>query len=437
MSSGPTQLLAGIDLGTSFFKLGLFDRTGQLRGLARSAVPAETQDGRCELGVEPFWATLASLLSEALRQAGAGPESIAAVSYSSQANSFILMDGDDQPLTPLILWPDGRARGHTQPLEWLWGLVNFAEVTGIGISPTHEFAAGKLAWFRRGQPDLWSRVRRVKTISDYLVWGLTGRHGGDQATASLLGLWDVRGQQWWPAAIDLIGLDRAWLSTLAPPGTHLGPICADGAGRLGLPAGTPLAAGTLDHHAAAIGAGLAGPGELSVSLGTVLACVQLDDAYRPLAGCCVGPGTAGGYYRLAFHSDGVGLIDWYQRNFAPQLTVADLLDLASDVPADCDGLQALPNVREHHGLTGLTGRRPTHGHGHFARALATQVAGNLAVLVGKLCDGGRPHRVIATGGGTRHPLWLELASEALGVAVTASDYPEPACRGAAILASMA
>ncbi len=51
------ELVLGIDLGTSYFKFGVFDRSGELRGLTRIAVETNNGDGLlCELPTQRFWA---------------------------------------------------------------------------------------------------------------------------------------------------------------------------------------------------------------------------------------------------------------------------------------------------------------------------------------------------------------------------------------------
>src|SRR6185295_8449890 len=97
-------LLLGIDLGTSYFKVGLFDETGALRGLGRVAVEKQSPaPGRSELAVDEFWRLLRRGLAEALTQAGATAREIAALSYSSQASTFVLLDRNDTPLTPFVM----------------------------------------------------------------------------------------------------------------------------------------------------------------------------------------------------------------------------------------------------------------------------------------------------------------------------------------------
>ena len=93
-------LLLGIDLGTSYFKVGLFTPDGALRGLGRVPVKkTEPAPGRCELAVEEFWRALRRGLSEALTESGEAAAEIVGVSYSSQASTFLLLDDHDAPLT--------------------------------------------------------------------------------------------------------------------------------------------------------------------------------------------------------------------------------------------------------------------------------------------------------------------------------------------------
>ena len=111
-------LLLGIDLGTSYLKAGVFEADGTLRGLGRMALGAmQPAPDRMEVAVADFWARLRTAVSEALAAAGVTAGELAGVSYSSQANSFVLLDDAGGPLTPLILWPDRRAAARRAVAE--------------------------------------------------------------------------------------------------------------------------------------------------------------------------------------------------------------------------------------------------------------------------------------------------------------------------------
>ena len=110
------------------------------------------------------------------------------------------------------------------------------------------------------------------------------------------------------------------MSAPQAPGTAIGCICAHGRERLGLKRGIPFAVGSLDHHTAAIGAGLGRLAPVSESTGTVLAALRLADAYLPQPDYCVGPGVSGaGYYQLAFDLRSIPLQHPYYKCFRSYL----------------------------------------------------------------------------------------------------------------------
>lgn len=432
------ELTLGIDLGTSYFKLGLFDREGQLRGLGRVGVLKSDVNGlQCELTVKNFWALLREGLSCACRQAGVDASQIQAISYSSQANSFVLLDHDLQPLTPLILWPDLRVEKSDDSVYELFHREDFQEVTGMGFY-SRELCLEKLCWFRRNEPELWSRVCRVMTISDYLVYCLTGNAIGDEATASLLGLWDLQSRQWWDEALQTVRLDRSLFSQPLRPGSSAGAVNLNGSKRLCVKPGVAVAVGTLDHHAASIGAGLCRLADLSVSVGTVIACLGSKQCYEILPNCCTGPGCGEEeYYQLSFNNNGASALQWYQKEYARELSIVELVRLAGTVGMGSDGLFALPETNQYNDLDGFINRKPSHHHGHFVRAIMESSSASLIDLVNLLCADDPPNRVVVTGGGAKSDLWQQIRANLLDMEIITPNCAEPACCGAGMFAAVA
>jgi len=310
-------------------------------------------------------------------------------------------------------------------------------VTGLGLTSL-ESCPAKLCWFQRNRPEIWNRAGRIMTISDYLVYSLTGKALGDAGTASLLGMWDLRNGQWWDEALRLLDLSPEQLSSPLVPGSNAGAVRPEGESLLGLKRGIPLAVGGLDHHVAAIGAGAGAVAPVSESNGTVLACLSYSDIYHPLADCCMGPGEGRRrWYQLAFSNNGAGGLEWYQRNFAPDKTIDDLARMAASVETGSDGLMASPMSGEGDGLDGFLGRADRHGHGHYVRAIMESTAATLVELVDILCPDGRPEKIVATGGGARSDLWLQMKADLIGAEFVATECREPACLGAALLAAVA
>ena len=433
------ELFLGIDLGTSYFKAGLFDTNGILRGLGRKFVEKDTGIGvKCELPVDYFWSLLHQCVAEAYQQAQAKSEDIRAVSYSSQASSFLLLDIHDKPLTPLILWPDSRVKEIDSAVRSISQRDDFHKTTGLGISLSSQFCIAKLRWFQKNQPALWGRVKRIMTISDYLTFGLTGQTAGDLGTASLLGLLDIQKCLWWDDALQILELDKKQLSKPVRPGIIAGTITKEGTRRVGLPLGVPFIAGGLDHHIAALGAGLGQLADMSESTGTVLACVNCRDEYFPQKDICIAPGLSDNhYFQMAFDENGANPLEWYRKQYAPGLSIPDLLDMATNIKIGSEGLVASPCTGSYKNPDGFINVKQLHQHGHFVRAILESTALSLAGIVDKLVGKNMPDRIVSTGGGARSTLWCQIKADLLGIEFFVTECSEPACLGAALFAAVA
>lgn len=419
-------LLLGIDLGTTYFKVGLFNEHGTLAGLGRVAVDQGVPGpGRCELSVEIFWERLRCALAEALAQAGASAGAIVGISYSSQANTFILLDDRDGPLTPLIFWTDVRGGAVPERLRSFSRTEAFQRAVGFGAISA-ESAVSKWDWFLQHEPVLAGRTRWLMTISDYLAFGLTGERVGDASTASMLGIYHLGEQGWWPDALEAFGLPREKLVRTLRPGTYCGRTAARASALLGVPAGIPFAVGGLDHHIAAIAAGLGRFADVSISTGTVLAATGVVDRVEPIPECYHGPHVEGPqYFRLAFDPAGAGQLDEYRRRFAPEQSIEQLLSLAA---------AAVPRERPGGAILSEAGK---HDPGADVRYLLEKVARAQRELVRKVSGGQAVRMISATGGGARSAIWLGISADILNVPIVTLACGERACLGAAVLAAAA
>lgn len=430
-----SSLYAGFDLGTTFLKVGLYNERGERLGLGRRTfVKDEGACGRCTVPVERFREMVSGAFQAALVQAGSSPEAISGVSYCSQANTFLLLDRQDRPLTPLIIWPDLRAAPLSKTLAALTGTDAFPTDSGQGLTGAQCMPA-KLEWFRRHEPELWGRTARVLTISDYLSLLLTGLRIGDSGTASLTGLWELSQNRWNQSMLDFLELDVRAMPELHRPGALTVGIGKSGADWLGIPQGTPFTVGALDHHAAALGGGIGHWAPVSVSFGTSLVCFRFEDGYKPARGSCLGPATEPGrFYRIAFSAPGASAMDWYQRDYAPEASIEELLASAERIPSGCEGLRAVSEG----GTLHFQGKRPLHGRGYDVRAVMELTGRSTAALLSDLAAGeGSPaSRILAVGGAAKSDLWMRIVGETAGVGVSPARPADTAAKGAALFAAV-
>lgn len=109
--------------------------------------------------------------------------------------------------------------------------------------------------------------------------------------------------------------------------------------------------------------------------------------------------------------------------------------MAEEVSPGCNGLVALPGADKYDNLTGFKNRTDKQTHGHFIRAIMESTAKSLAELINQLCDKENLKKIVATGGGAKSDLWLKIKSNLTGVEFITTNCDEPACKGAAVLAT--
>jgi sugar (pentulose or hexulose) kinase len=254
-------------------------------------------------------------------------------------------------------------------------------------------------------------------------------------------------------------IPEEYLSIPQKPGASIGVVSAAGSRHFGLNAGTPVFAGSLDHHVAALGAGAGTIAPMCESTGTVLACLAETERYEPKENRCLLPGIGGNkYFKIAFTENSAGVLLWYQRTHAPGTSLEKLIREAERISPGCAGLTAKPRADTFPGLSGFTA--PTGpvvreeggkswSHGHYVRAVMESVARSLRRLAEELifqseCEAPNTGAVdtpshippiVATGGGAKSDLWLQMKADLLGTSLIRTLVEEPACFGAAVLAA--
>lgn len=429
-------LLLGIDLGTTNIKAVLVTIDGRLVALHREQVDYDTdQSGRCELPALRFVEALRDAVLSVCREAGCAPRDISAVSYASQANTFLLVDAAGEAATPIISWQDTRNNSAAPKASPVWQREDFLETTGLGIW-SDRLAIVKFLSIVSNAPEMQSH--RFMSISDYFVYLLTGAHIGDASTASMLGIYDQQSGRWWSEALGQLGIDHDQLPAPVRPGRVAGRIVptdpGGASGAFGLSAGVPVIAGGLDHYIAAIGSGADSVADASESTGTVVACIFTGPGIKPLPGACFGPAVEGDYL-LTFDNLGGTVLEGYRASRCPELSFRRLDELAEEVGPGADG------VRASIATDGTLSFTPTadstepdlHRIGCEARAVLEATAFRLDELVRRAVGSGLS-RIVSTGGGAKSAIWTRIKAGVLGCTFVTVEAEEPAAYGAAFLA---
>lgn len=428
------------DLGTTYFKAAVFDRGGKLLALARRSTPTQRpQPGWAEYEQPVFLQTLRDLAGDLRAEDAAALGEVRAVSFASQANSFLLLDEHDEPVTPIIVWNDRRAEPIADDLARRLDDPERAQRTGVPAL-SGGFMVAKWLWLSEHEPERVVKARRLCLISDEFTRWLTGEHVTEAGVAGLTGIVDIHDLTWRSEAVKKLGLDAVTLPRVVRAGTVVGPLLPEAAQVLGVPADCRFVVGCLDQYAGAIGAGNVAPGGLSETTGTVLATVRLSDHPRPMDGDTVYQGPAfspGAYFQMCFGPISASLLEVYRQTHAPQASYDELVREAAAVGPGAGGL-TLDRQRSAAGDGPVfAGETPAHTRGHHVRAILEAVADALVEQAGELTGDEPAAQVRSVGGAARSDVWLQIKADRLGVPVAAIDCPEPTCLGVAILATAA
>lgn len=435
----------GIDLGTTNFKFGLVNPvTGSIDGLSRIPIPVEKHGRNVEIRPSAFWKTIKTGISTVCSQAGIESNAIEAMSYSSQANSFIVLNETDEPLTAIILWPDERVEAVTENILTFWDNPNYKNITGAGFRSSRMCISKVSSMLNDGT--LRGKNNRIKilSISDYLMYSLTNRFCGDAGTSSLLGIMDFRNLSWWQEAFDILCFNKKWFPELVRPGILVGKTDSYTASDLGLDKKCDFIAGSLDHHMGSLGTGAGGFSPYSESTGTVLAAIELSDTPVQVPEGVIGPHIKEGeYFRLAFNSNGGSVLEWYRNTYADNYSFDQLNKFAENMNPGADGLRAKPYADTYPDLSGFQnyddkfkGLSEQEVHGLRVRAIMESTGASLYCLFKELAgDRPMPKKIMATGGGAGSSVWKRIKSSITGSAICTTSSSEPACYGACINAA--
>jgi xylulokinase len=438
------DLFLGIDLGTSSSKALLSTAAGTVVTTAsRPHAMSLPRPGWAEVDAEAvWWGDVAALSRELAGRVGG--DRVAGVCVSGVGPCLLPCDADARPLRPAILYGiDSRAAAEIDELTTRFGAD---EIFAHGGKQLSSQAIGpKLRWLRRHEPQVWARTAGWYSSSSFAVARLTGQYVLDHHTASQCDpLYDIHRGDWSPdwAAQVAPGVP---LPRLAWPGEIVGTVTADAARQTGLPAGTPVAAGTVDAWAEAFSVGVRRPGDLMLMYGSTMFFVQALESFRAHPMLWTTAGAEPGMYTLAAGMATSGSLTGWLQELTGGASFADLVTEAAATPPGADGLIVLPyfagertphfDPRARGVVAGLTLR---HRRGHLFRAAYEGIAYGIRQIMELIDDagGGPAARIVAVGGGTQGGLWTRIVTDVTGREQLLPEQTVGASYGGALLAAI-
>jgi xylulokinase len=411
----------GIDIGTSSVKAVLVDEHGASVAQATDSLAvSRPQPGFSEQDPDSWWRATVNAVRQLPASARAA---VRAVGLAGQMHGATLLDAQDKPLRPAILWNDGRSGRECLDLERRE--PNSRAITGNIMMPG--FTAPKLLWVSRHEPEIFRRTACVLLPKDYVRLKMTGEKLSDMSDASGTAWLDVGKRDWSDLLLAATGLSRANMPRLVEGTSPAGTLTAAAADELQLPR-VVVAGGGGDNAASAVGLGVVSPGEAFLSLGTSGVLFVVTDRFRPNperaahAFCHCLPGR---WHQMAVMLSAASVLDWVAQ-LTGQLDLPLLVETAKEQGLNRQSPFFLPYLsgertpyNDPNARGVFFGIRPDTTAadltGAVLEGVALAFADGLDVLIEK---GGTVGDITVTGGGARLPYWGELLAAALNRPMT-------------------
>ncbi|MBB6546615.1 FGGY-family carbohydrate kinase [Nonomuraea rubra] len=432
----------GIDLGTQSVRAMAVAGDGRVLGTGSRPLTSHRDGPRHEQDPEQWWRELAAATREAVSSVS-GP--VEGVAVAATSGTILLADASGRPLTPALMYDDRRADASlaNEVGAPVWERLGYRR-----MQPN--WALPKLLWLLRDAP----AGARLAHQSDFVNRRLTGHAVATDLSNALKTGVDLIEERWPLEVFDALGVPGAMLPEVVRPGTWLGVVCAEAAEATGLPAGTPVIAGTTDGCAAQLGAGALRPGSWNSVLGTtlVLKGVTKELIHDPLGVVYSHRAPDGSWLPGGASSTGAGAL-------TRDLPGRDLDALSAEAAARYgpgtrrppDALAPLPDRTppvvtyplvsrgerfpfDAPGAEGFTLGEPADDVERYAAillgaAFVERLCFDYLDLLGAPVDG----ELVLTGGATRSAYWTRLRADVLERPVTLRENAEPAL-GMAVLA---
>jgi xylulokinase len=329
MTPGRTDVVIGLDLGTSGLKAVAVAANGEIVARATAHYPTARPVAQASEQDPAAWlAAVRDAVHDLAREVST--DRWRGIGLSAMIPTLVTTDAEGQPVGPAITWEDGRAEEQAVAFRDVVGSAQIYEVTGQVLDG--RYLLPMLLRLQDADPERFRRTERVVGAKDFLYQWLTDEWSTDPSTATGFGCYDLQDGAWSSqlraAAAKLLNAPLPGLPDVRPA-TFDAPLTAATAAELGLPAGLPVVLGAADSVLAALALGVSQPGDVAYVAGTstVILAVSseliLDPAQRYLVTPMAEPGSWGLEMDLMATGSAIG---WLATLFG--VSEAELIDIA-------------------------------------------------------------------------------------------------------------
>lgn len=293
-----------------------------------------------------WWHNAKLALKKIMAETGCNGEDIQGIGISYQMHGLVCVDKDLKPLRDSIIWCDSRAVPYG---EKAFNKLGADYCLSHLLNSPGNFTAAKLAWVRENEPQLFEQIYKIMLPGDYLAMKLSGK-----ANTTISGLsegifWDFKERKVSEPLLNTFGINKDMIADIVPTFGIQSNVSAEAATETGLAEGTPISYRAGDQPNNALSLNVFNPGEIASTAGTsgvvygVLGEVGYDKKSRVGTFAHVNYTDIQTRLGVLLCINGTGCLNsWIHRNVAPELSYAEMNELAAKAPIGSDGVSIIP-----------------------------------------------------------------------------------------------
>lgn len=442
-----TDVLIGIDTGTSSTKISLFTTKGKwLKEISFNQELLRPKKDQAEIDLNSLFSNIIKYLKEIV----IGYEkNIKGIGLSVASPTLVFFDRHFEALRPGIAYLDNRSiKEVEQAVERFGGNNMYFARVGNNPSPS-TCVAGTINWIRNHEPEVWENTVKFGFLNSFIGVKLTGNLAVEPTVISYSGLVRVRKPfEWEPKFLEIFDIDSDYTPEIIACFEKLGTLKKEIAQKLNLPEGIPVAIGSADTAVSSFAMGIRKHGDVFQSMGTSEVAVfclnnpNFSPAFMNRSHVIPGLWLSNGAMSMAG-----GSIKWIINNIFPDIkSEQELETLANNSPRGANGVIFLPylsgerspifDTRASGVFFGITANTKKED---IVRAVYEGISAAMQQIykIGSSRWGVEPDHIICIGGASKSKLSLQLRSDFQNMKICTVETNNTATFGAAMMGGLA
>ncbi len=463
------KLFLSYDVGTTNLKAALLNADFGILGLTSEIYPLYVpKKGYAEQDPLDWWRAVVKATNRLIREKNVDTSKIAAIVFSGQTLSTVLINKNGEPLMRSMTWMDARAAPQAKRLIGkgiikisgynLFTLLRFLRITGGGPGLAGKDHLPRIVWVKENMPETYRDTYKFLDSNGFMIYKATGKTVISGFDAHLTWMMDTRpgAYHWSTTILKKYRIDAEKLPEIRRPTDVAGRLTSEAAKELNLFEGIPVMVGAGDVASVALGSGAVNENDYflyigtSDFMGTHISKRKTDVSHYMGSICSAIPGM---YLYTGEQETAGSCLDWAKDQFFKDVekevgskVYDELNDAAGRIPTGSKGLMFTPwlsgektPIDNHYIRGGFHNLSIEHNRDHAVRAVMEGVALNIRwayrCMEKKV---GQSKWVNFVGGGAKGKTWCQIVADVLDREVRQVENPSQAgVRGATMIATVA